>query len=102
VTLTSTTTISPVDHRAASPHTHGAVTPEPLTELRGGLRLVQVRDDLARVTRTGGEVLGYVERLDDPLGERWRAKRFVARQRRFVEIGEFWSRADATDCFRFA
>jgi hypothetical protein len=47
-------------------------------------------------------VLGYVERLDDPLGDRWRAKRFVARERRFVEIGEFWSRSDATDCFRFA
>lgn len=102
MTLTSTTTSSPVDHRALAPTASTATVPEPLSELRGGLRLVQVRDDLARVTRAGGEVLGYVERLDDPLGERWRAKRFVARQRRFVEIGEFWSRTDATDCFRFA
>jgi hypothetical protein len=102
VTLTSTTTISPVDDRALTPSFSGRVAPEPLTEARGGLRLVQVRDDLARVTRAGGEVLGYVERLDDPLGDRWRAKRFVARERRFVEIGEFWSRSDATDCFRFA
>ena len=103
MTLTSTTTSSPVDRRALAPTAPTPSTvPEPLSELRGGLRLVQVRDDLARVTRAGGEVLGYVERLDDPLGERWRAKRFVARQRRFVEIGEFWSRTDATDCFRFA
>jgi len=101
VTLTSTTTTRTVDHDSLVPRT-AAPVPEPLAEVRGGLRLVQVRDDLARVTRAGGEVLGYVERLDDPLGERWRAKRFVARQRRFVEIGEFWSRSDATDCFRFA
>jgi hypothetical protein len=102
VTLTSTTTNSPADQRALTTPASTATVPGPLSEVRGGLRLVQVRDDLARVTRAGGEVLGYVERLDDPLGERWRAKRFVARQRRFVEIGEFWSRSDATDCFRFA
>jgi hypothetical protein len=102
VTLTSTTILSPGDTRAATTAPAAAATREALTETRGGLRLVQVRDDLARVTRAGGEVLGYVERLDDPLGDRWRAKRFVARERRFVEIGEFWSRSDATDCFRFA
>jgi len=102
VTLTSTTILTPGDTRAATTTPSVAATREALTETRGGLRLVQVRDDLARVTRAGGEVLGYVERLDDPLGDRWRAKRFVARERRFVEIGEFWSRSDATDCFRFA
>jgi hypothetical protein len=77
-------------------------TAPPVDELRGGLRLVQLHDDLARVTLPSGEVLGYVERFDDPRGERFRAKRFLARQRKFVEIGEFWSRSDATDCFRFA
>ncbi|WP_228506854.1 hypothetical protein [Frigoribacterium sp. VKM Ac-2530] len=102
MTLTSTTILSPDATRAATTAPAEPPTREALTETRGGLRLVQVRDDLARVTRAGGEVLGYVERLDDPLGDRWRAKRFVARERRFVEIGEFWSRSDATDCFRFA
>jgi len=102
VTLTSTTTPRTVDTRAFAIVPAADRAHEPLAETRGGLRLVQVRDDLARVTRAGGEVLGYVERLDDPLGDRWRAKRFVARERRFVEIGEFWSRSDATDCFRFA
>jgi len=75
---------------------------ESVQELRGGIKLVQLHDDLARVTLSSGEVLGYVERFIDPRGERFRAKRFMSRQRRFVEIGEFWSRADATDCFRFA
>jgi len=89
----------PVD--TAGRHTHEEPRLQ-LDETRGGLRLVQVRDDLARVTRPGGEVLGYVERFADPQGDKYRARRFIARQRRFVDIGEFWSRSDATDCFRFA
>lgn len=85
------------------PGTYATAGPtEPVEELRGGIKLVQLHDDLARVTLPSGEVLGYVERFMHPQGERYRAKRFMARQRRFVEIGEFWSRADATDCFRFA
>lgn len=96
MTSTSATTLlTPPATRPAAQHL-------PLAEIRGGLRLVQVRDDLSRVTTASGEVLGYVERHDDPQGDRWRAKRFLARQRRFVEIGDFWSRSDATDCFRFA
>lgn len=87
---------------AATPRPAAGTAHAPLVERRGGLRVVQVRDDLARVTTPSGEVLGYVERHDDPQGERFRAKRFLPRQRRFVEIGDFWSRGDATDCFRFA
>lgn len=71
-------------------------------ERRNGLKIIRLRDDLSRVTLPSGEVLGYVERFEHPQGERFRAKRFLARQRRFVEIGEFWNRADATDCFRIA
>ncbi|ROQ38337.1 hypothetical protein EDF46_1969 [Frondihabitans sp. PhB188] len=73
-----------------------------LSEVRSGLKLVQLHDGLVRVTRPTGEVLGYVESFQHPDGERFRAKRFLPRQRRFIEIGEFWSRSDATDCFRFA
>ncbi|AMM22329.1 hypothetical protein AX769_09755 [Frondihabitans sp. PAMC 28766] len=72
-----------------------------MRETHGGLTLVQLHDDLARVIRPNGEVVGYVERFMHENGERYRAKRFLPRQRRFVEIGEFWSRADATDSFRF-
>jgi hypothetical protein len=98
-TSTSHSPVRPLD--TTGRHTHHEPRLQ-LDETRGGLRLVQVRDDLARVTRSGGEVLGYVERFADPQGDKYRAKRFIARQRRFIDIGEFWSRSDATDCFRFA
>ncbi|WP_084816210.1 hypothetical protein [Frondihabitans sp. Leaf304] len=81
----------------------GALATAPsVREQRGGLTLVQLHDGLIRVTRPSGEVLGYVESYQHAEGERFRAKRFLPRQRRFIEIGEFWSRNDATDCFRFA
>jgi len=97
-------TSSTLDHAIVppAPHAHAGVPLPSLRSTRGGLQLVQVHDDLARVTRPGGEIVGYVERFDDPQGDLYRAKRFLPRQRRFVEIGEFWSRDDATDCFRFA
>lgn len=104
-TMTLTPALTPALASAPTPARSSAPAPAPapaVDEIRGGLRLVQLHDDLARVTLPSGEVLGYVERFDDPRGERFRAKRFLPRQRRFVEIGEFWSRADATDCFRFA
>lgn len=87
------TTTTPTGSYAESPA---------VLERRGGLTLVQLHDGLVRVTRPTGEVLGYVESFQHAQGERFRAKRYSPRQRRFVEIGEFWSRSDATDCFRFA
>ena len=68
---------------------------------RPGLRLVQLHDELWRVTRPSGEVLGYLERFGVQTGVQFRAKRFIARQCRFVEMGEFWSMDDAVDCFGF-
>jgi hypothetical protein len=57
---------------------------------------VQLHDALWRITRPTGEVLGYVERLD---GGRYRAKRMITRERRFVGIGDFWRFSDAMECF---
>jgi hypothetical protein len=72
---------------------------------RGGSRstprLVQVNDRLWRVTKATGEMLGYVEGFDAPGGERFRAKRYVLRARRFDVLGEFWRVDDATDALRF-
>ena len=68
---------------------------------RPGLHLVQLHDELWRVTRPSGDVLGYVEQFRVRAGLRFRAKRFITRQRRFVEMGEFWSMDDAIDCFGF-
>ena len=68
---------------------------------RPRLHLVQLHDELWRVTRPSGDVLGYVEQFRVRAGLRFRAKLFIARQRRFVEMGEFWSMDDAVDCFGF-
>jgi hypothetical protein len=64
------------------------------------MRAVQLHDSLWRVTRDQGEVLGYVERYAEARGIRYRAKRLIVRQQRFVPVGEFWQMEDALACFR--
>jgi hypothetical protein len=71
-----------------------------LTIRRLGIQLTQLHDQLWRVTRPDGDVLGYVEQFDVREGQRYRAKRLIARQRRFIVMGEFWSVDDAIECFR--
>ena len=68
--------------------------------VRPGIVLTRLHNDLWRVTRPTGDVLGYVESLPTPAGERYRAKRLVARQGRFLVDGEFWSMNDAVECLR--
>ena len=64
------------------------------------IALVELGDALWRVTRPDGDVLGYVESFPTAAGPRYRAKRMLTSQRRFVPIGEFWVMNDAVDCFR--
>ena len=71
-----------------------------MTTLLDTLALVELGDTLWRVTRHDGEVLGYVEAFEAPGGQRYRAKRMLVRQQRFVPVGEFWVMDDAVDCFR--
>lgn len=68
---------------------------------RPGIDLVRLHEGLWRVTRSDGEVLGYVESFLEPRGRRFRAKRLLPLQRRFLPRGEFWSFDDAVDCLRF-
>lgn len=68
---------------------------------RRGITCVQLHDELWRVTRTDGGVIGYLERFIDPRGERFRAKRLIPLQHRFIVVGEFWSIDDALDALRF-
>ena len=82
-------------------------SPETFTEtqdwerqLRPGVRLLRVHNTLWRVIRPGGEVLGYLEQFPSPGGHRFRAKRLVPRQSRFVIVGEFWSADDAVESLR--
>jgi hypothetical protein len=65
-----------------------------------GVTAMQLNDALWRVTRPDGEVAGYVERFTETRGVRYRAKRLIVRQQRFVAVGEFWSMDDAVECFR--
>lgn len=62
--------------------------------------VAQLNDSLWRITRPEGDVLGYIESFAAPGGLRFRAKRFLARQRRFMIDGEFWAMDDALECFR--
>ena len=64
------------------------------------IALVELGDALWRVTRPDGDVLGYVESFEASGGTRYRAKRMLTSQRRFVPIGEFWVMGEALDCFR--
>ena len=73
----------------------------PTARISGGVATIQLHDDLWRVTRPDGEVLGYVERTTTPAGPQFRAKRMLPRQRRFLPIGDFWDFSTAMECFRF-
>lgn len=73
----------------------------PATRVKDGVATVQLHDDLWRITRADGEVLGYIERSATPAGPRFLAKRMLQRQRRFLPIGEFWDFGAAMECFRF-
>jgi len=66
---------------------------------RAGIAMIQLHDELWRVTRSTGEVLGYVERFTERGTARFRAKRMLTSQRRFVAVGEFWTMTEAIDCF---
>ncbi|NYJ19218.1 hypothetical protein [Glaciibacter psychrotolerans] len=65
----------------------------------GTLALVPVREGLWRVTRPNGAVLGHIERRLDPRGDRFAARRLTAAGR-MLDIGLFWQRDDAAECFR--
>jgi len=61
--------------------------------------LVQLNDDLWRVTRADGDVLGYIERFLERGLDRFRAKRMIVAKQRFYPVGEFWLMDDAVECF---
>ncbi len=65
-----------------------------------GLTIIAVAAGLWRVARTGGAVLGHIERLNVDGVERYTARRLLGGGIRSMELGEFWSPADAAECFR--
>jgi predicted methyltransferase len=84
-----------LDFAADSRTAYGHVARAPRGVSAPRIQAAQLHDDLWRVTRPDGEVVGYVERFAESRGIRVRAKRLIVRQQRFVPIGEFWSMDDA-------
>jgi hypothetical protein len=74
----------------------------PLARAPRGLQVVPRRGGLWRVARTDGLVLGYVERVDDEAGGRYRSKRMRDRAAGFTLIGDFWSADEAVEALRHA
>lgn len=54
------------------------------------------------MTRANGEIVGYVDRIDVAGDTAYRARRYVAAERRFVELPNVWSADDAVDCLRWS
>jgi len=66
------------------------------------VRLDDAAPSLWRVIDRSGRVIGHLQALALSTGIRYRARRFHAASRAFLELGEFWSVDDAIDCLRFA
>lgn len=65
-----------------------------------GLTIMPAAPSLWRVSRTGGPVLGHIERREVGGLERWAARRVIGGGIRSMALGEFWSAGDAAECFR--
>lgn len=63
--------------------------------------LVAAAPSLWRVLEPGGRVIGHLERVAQPDGVRFRARRFHAPSQVFRDLGDFWSADDAVECLRF-
>jgi hypothetical protein len=54
------------------------------------------------VVDRSGRVIGHLQASVHTGGVRYRARRFQAASRAFLDLGDFWSASDALDCLRFA
>ncbi len=75
--------------------------PLPLRATPRGLDIVPRRGALWRVTRHDGLVRGYVERVDDDGGARYRSKRMIGRAAGFTVLGDFGAADDAVEALRY-
>jgi hypothetical protein len=68
----------------------------------GTVRLTAAAPALWRVVDRSGRVIGHLQAISEDAGVRYRARRFHAAARALIDLGDFWSAADAIDCLRFA
>lgn len=78
-----------------------ATSAAPLERSFPGITVTPLANGSWRVARRDGALVGNVEPISDEAGQRYRARRFVARSRTFRPIGEFWTPAEAVDALRF-
>ncbi|KZX22693.1 hypothetical protein [Rathayibacter tanaceti] len=64
--------------------------------------LTRVNSRLWRVSTGSGAVVGHIELVDDPQGERYRARLLRAGMPAGAQLGEFWNVNDAVEVFRVA
>ena len=74
--------------------------PLPLASTHRGITVMALHGRLWRATRPDGAVLGYVELLDTPDGERFLSKRLRPRAQGFLPVGEFWTADEAIESLR--
>jgi len=74
------------------------------SRLRSGneLRLAPIGDGRWRVLGPNGLITGHIDARAALSGVRYRARRYHAPSRAFVDLGEFWSIDDAIDCLRYS
>lgn len=90
--------MSTIERSAQRPLT---ITPAgTLANVRPGVDMVSVSETLWRMTRTTGEVLGYIESMGVGPYQQLSARRVLPAGRRVLPLGEFWRLDDAIDCFR--
>lgn len=64
--------------------------------------LTRVNSRLWRVSTGSGAVVGHIELVDDPRGEKYRARILRAGMPSGAQLGEFWNVNDAIEVFRVA
>lgn len=67
-----------------------------------GTRLVPVTDRLWRVHAPSGRIVGHLGIRGDEDSRRFLALRYHPGDRRFREVGAFWSVAEAVECLRLS
>lgn len=66
------------------------------------VQLLEAAPSLWRVVDRSGRVIGHLQALAKGGAVGYRARRFHAASRAFLDLGDFWSLSDALDCLRFA
>jgi hypothetical protein len=97
--MTSTRTPDPASIRDI---TLDRTSPLERTPALGGARLVPAGDRLWRVVSASGGIIGHLGVSGEGAARRYLALRYHPLDRRFRELGSFWSAADAVECLRWS